>query len=137
MQDWTSWLPTTKWNNQFWSGNIHVDVRSSAKSTWKLLHGTLTETTEIWTHTCSCHNLPPFFCADTFDTSLLFIVCALRWFVKSLYRHLFLEDHAKRQGALKKLHYLICGKLNSNAPWKSDPKIGVWVAKVLSCDMVV
>ena len=31
-------------------------------------------------HICSCHNFPPppIFCADTFDTSLLLIVCALR-----------------------------------------------------------
>ena len=44
-------------------------------------------------HICSCHNFfPPFFCADNFYTSLLLIVCALRWYVKSLYRHLFLED---------------------------------------------
>ena len=38
----------------------------------------------------------PFFCADTFDTILLLIVCALRLYVKSLYRHLFLEDTCKK-----------------------------------------
>ena len=30
-------------------------------------------------HIYSCHNFfPPFFCANTFDTNLLLIVCALR-----------------------------------------------------------
>ena len=38
---------------------------------------------------------PPFFCANTFDSSLLLTVCALRWCVKSIYRHLFLEDISK------------------------------------------
>ena len=37
----------------------------------------------------------PFFCANTFDTTLLLIVCALRCYVKSLYRHLFLEYISK------------------------------------------
>ena len=54
------------------------------------------ETSEIWTHICSCHNFPPFFCADTFVIYLLLIVCALRWYVKCLYRHLFLEDTSKK-----------------------------------------
>ena len=40
---------------------------------------TAPETTEIWTHNCSCYNIFfPFFYADTFDISLLLIVCALR-----------------------------------------------------------
>ena len=46
----------------------------------------------------------PFFCADTFDNSLLLIVCALRWHVKSLYRDLFLEDTSKKARSLKKWH---------------------------------
>ena len=37
---------------------------------------------------------PPFFCANNYYTTLLLIVCALRWYVKSLYRHFFLEDIA-------------------------------------------
>ena len=67
-------------------------------------------TTEIWTHICSCHNFPPsppppppFFCADTFITSLLLIVCALRWYVKSLYRHLFLVDISKHARVTQKM----------------------------------
>ena len=40
--------------------------------------GTIPFNNEIFTHICSCHNFPPFFCADTFITSLLLIVCALR-----------------------------------------------------------
>ena len=46
---------------------------------------------------------PPFFYADTFDTSLLLIVCALRWYVKSLYRHFFLEDTSKNVRVTKKI----------------------------------
>ena len=61
-----------------------------------------------------------------FDTSLLLIVCALRWYVKSLYRHLFLEDISKHAWVTKKWHFLICGKHNSKAPWATRPKIGVW-----------
>ena len=45
---------------------------------------------------------PPFFCANTFDTCLLLIVCALRWYVKCLYRHLFLEDISKHARLTKK-----------------------------------
>ena len=66
--------------------------------------GTLPEASEIWTHICSCHNFfPPFFCADTFDTSLLLVVCALRWYVKSLYRHIFLEDISNHARVTQKM----------------------------------
>ena len=99
--------------------------------------GTTPETTKIWTRICSCHNFPPpFFCANTFDTSLLLIVCDLRWYVRSLYRHLFLEDISKHARVIKKMHFLICGRHNSQAPWPTRPKLGVWVAKGLSCDTV-
>ena len=60
-------------------------------------------------HICSCHNFPPppppppFFCADTFITSLLLIVCALRSYVKCLYRHLFLEDTSKHVRVTQKM----------------------------------
>ena len=84
----------------------------------------------------SCHNFfSPFFCSDTFDTSLLLIVCALKWYIKSLYRHLFLDNistHARV--TKKKKHFLICGKLYSQAPWPQRPKLGVRVAKGFSCD---
>ena len=44
-----------------------------------VLRGNLPETNEIVTDICSCHNFFfPFFCANTFDTSLLLIVCALK-----------------------------------------------------------
>ena len=74
-------------------------------STWKLRN---------WTHFWDVITFPPLFCTYTFDTSLLLIVCALRWCVKCLYRHLFLSKHAR---SLKKWHFLICGKHNSKAPW--------------------
>ena len=44
-----------------------------------------------------------FFCADTFNTSLLLIVCSLRCYVKCLYRHLFLEDISKHARVIKKI----------------------------------
>ena len=94
--------------------------------------GTTPETNEIGTHICSSHNFfSPFFCANTFDTSLLLIVCALKWYIKSLYRHHFLEDISKHARVTKKWHFLICGKLYT---WPTRPKLGVWVAKALSCD---
>ena len=43
----------------------------------------------------------PFFCEDIFDISLLLIVCALRCYVKSLSRHLFLEDISKHARVTK------------------------------------
>ncbi len=46
---------------------------------------------------------PPFFCTDTFDTNLLLIVCTLKWYVKCLYRHLFLEYTSKHAIALPNL----------------------------------
>ena len=73
----------------------------------------------------------PFFCANTFDTSLLLIVCAIRWYVKSLYRNLFLVDISKHA---RVTHFLICGSHNSKAPWATPPQIGLWVAKARSCD---
>ena len=83
----------------------------------------------------SCHNFFfPFFCADSFDTSLLLIVCALNWYIKSLYRHLFLEDISKHARVTKQKKILIGGKLYSQAPWPQRPKLGVRVAKGLSCD---
>ena len=45
---------------------------------------------------------PPFFCADSFTLSLLLIVCALRWYVKCLYRHLLLEDISKHARVTQK-----------------------------------
>ena len=70
-------------------------------------------------------------------TSLLLIVCALRWYVKNLYRHLFLEDISKHARVTQKWHFLICGRPNSQAHWPTRPKISVWVAKALSCDTVI
>ena len=43
------------------------------------------------------------FCANTFDTSLLLIVCALKWYIKCLYRHLFLEDISKHARVTQKM----------------------------------
>ena len=64
-----------------------------------------------------------------------YLLCALRWYVKSLYKHLFLEDtvYSNTQGSLKKWHFLICGSPNSQAP-PTRPKICVCIAKALSCD---
>ena len=73
----------------------------------------------------------PYFCANTFNTSLLLIVCALRWYVKGLYRHLFLEDISKQAGVT---HFLICNSHNSKAPWATRLQIGVRVAKARCCD---
>ena len=71
------------------------------------------------------------FCANNYYTSLLLIVCALRWYIKSLYRHLFLVDISKNA---RVTHFLICGKDNSKAPWATRPQIGMSVAKARSCD---
>ncbi len=53
-------------------------------------------------------------------------MCALRWYVKSLYRHLFLVDISK---LARVTHFLFCGKDNSKAPWATRPQIGLRVAK--------
>ena len=73
----------------------------------------------------------PFFCANNYYTSLLLIVCALRWYIKSPYRHLFLVDISKNA---RVTHFLICGKDNSKAPWATRLQIGLRVAKARSCD---
>ena len=53
---------------------------------------------------CTYHNFsPPFFCANNYYTILFLVVCALRWYVKSLYRHFFLEDIAKHATVTKKM----------------------------------
>ena len=77
----------------------------------------------------------PFFCANNYYTSLLLIVCALRWYVKSLYRHFFLEDIAKHARVTKKLHFLIGKMTNSKTPWATAPKHVLWLPTSLSCDM--
>ena len=46
-----------------------------------------------------------FFCANNYYTSLLLIVSALRWYVKSLYRHFFLEDIAKHARITQKMAF--------------------------------
>ena len=92
--------------------------------------GTTPETTKTWTHICSCHNFFPFACANSFDTSLLLIVCALRWYVKSIYRHFFLEDISKHARVTQKITPPICAKPNSQAPWPTRPKLGVRVAVI-------
>ena len=73
----------------------------------------------------------PFFCTNNYYTSLLLIVCALRWYIKSLYRHLFLVDISK---SARVTHFLICGKDNSKASWATHPQIGQRVAKARSCE---
>ena len=93
---------------------------------------------EIWFFFCPCHNFfPSFFCANNYYTSLLLIVCALRWYVKSPYRHFFLEDIANHARVTQKWHFLIRGRPNSHAPWPTRPKLGTNVAKGLSCDISV
>ena len=53
------------------------------------------------------------FYANTFDISLLLVVCALRLYVRCLYRHLFLEDTCKKARVTQEIHYLNCGRNNS------------------------
>ena len=73
----------------------------------------------------------PFFYANNYCTSLLLIVCALKWYIKSPHRHLFFGRYIQTR---KVTHFLICGKDNSKAPWPTRPQIGLRVAKALSCD---
>ncbi len=81
---------------------------------WSNLRGEYTWNLEIRTYICSCHKFfSPFFCANTFETSLLLIGCALRWYVKSLYRHLFLEDISKHVRVTQKIAPPICANPNS------------------------
>ena len=92
--------------------------------------GTTPETTEIWTHIWTGITSPPppphpFYYAKTFVISVLLVVCALRWYVKSLYWHLFLEDTSKHARVTKKWHFQICGKHNSKVPWSTCPQISV------------
>ena len=59
-------------------------------------------------------------------------MCALKWYVQSLYRHLFLEDISKHARVTKKWHILILNKVYAKAPWPQRPKLGVRIAKALS-----
>ncbi len=59
-------------------------------------------------------------------------MCALKWYIKSLYRHFFLEDISKHA---RVTHFLLFGKPNSHAHWPTRPKRGTNVAKGLSCKM--
>ena len=66
--------------------------------------GEAPETTEIWTHICSCHNFFPLSSVQILlIPALLLIVCALRWYVKSLYMHLFLEEISKHARVTQKM----------------------------------
>ena len=108
-------------------------------ASWQTLQGgALPETNEIVTLICSCHNFfSHFFCANTFYTSLLLIVCALKWYIKSLYRHFFLEDISKHARVTQKKNCLICATIDSQGPWPQRTKLGTNVAKGISCDIVV
>ena len=64
-------------------------------------------------------------------------MCALKWYIKSLYRHIFLEDISKHARVIKKKHFLIPNRIYSQAPWPQRPKLGTNVAKGIICDVVV
>ena len=77
----------------------------------------------------------PFFCANNYYTSLLLIVCALRWYVKSLYRHFFLEDIAKQARREKNGTSPLPSALISRRLERQTPNFLLWLANTLSCDM--
>ena len=97
--------------------------------------GTDPFSSEICTFFVPVLTFPPFFCANNYYTSMLLIVCTLRWYVKSLYRHFFLEDISKHARVIKKMHLLIYNTSNYQAPWATDPKLVLWLPTSLSCDM--
>ena len=43
--------------------------------------------------------------------------------------------HAKRQRSLKKSNFLIWNKSDSKVPWATAPKLVLWLANTLSCDL--
>ena len=59
-------------------------------------------------------------------------MCALKWYIKSLYRHIFLEDISKHA---RVTHFLLFVKPNSHAHWPTCTKRGSNVAKGNSCKM--
>ena len=59
-------------------------------------------------------------------------MCALKWYIKSLYRHIFLEDISKHA---RVTHYQLFVKPNSHAHWPTCTKRGSNVAKGNSCKM--
>ena len=59
-------------------------------------------------------------------------MCALKWYIKSLYRHIFLKDISKHA---RVTHFLISGKPNSHAHWPTCTKLGTNVAKGNNCNM--
>ena len=63
-----------------WKQSVEYYYRLITKgSNSRAYGGAIPKTNEIVTLICSCHNFFfPFFCANTFYTSLLLIVCALR-----------------------------------------------------------
>ena len=46
----------------------------------------------------------------------MLIVCTLRWYVKCIYRHLFLEDTSKKASDTQKIAPPNYGKDNSQVP---------------------
>ena len=59
-------------------------------------------------------------------------MCALKWYIKSLYRHIFLEDISKHA---RVTHFQLFVKPNSHAHWPTCTKRGSNVAKGNSCKM--
>ena len=101
-----------------------------------MLRGTRPFTTKIWIHICSCHTFSSFLLYRYFfDISLLLIVCALRWYIKSLYKHLFLEDTSKHARVTQKIAPPNWNMCNSKAPWATAPKLVFWLSTILSCDI--
>ena len=62
-------------------------------------------------------------------------MCALRWYVKSPYRHLFLEDISKHARVTKKMALPHLEHVNSKTPWATAPKLVLWLANTLNCDI--
>ena len=110
-QFWSSdpevWLLISKRSSphgDIWTKFDHIVASLSTELATEIRDGKTTPfTTEIWTHICSCHNV---FHLSSVQIVLIpaccLNVCALRWYVKCLYRHLFLEDIFKHTGSLKK-----------------------------------
>ena len=85
---------------------------------------------------CTCHNFFPLSSVQIIIIPAVAYCVCLRWYVKSLYRHFFLEDIAKHARVILKKWHLPNGKMsNSQAPWATDSKFVLWLANTLSCDM--
>ena len=106
-----------------WQSTLRWDLRSKPRNILK----------KVASH--FIQHIFSYLCGGNCSTKLLLFPCAVKWYVECLYRHFFLEDTCTNINVTKKksspqVLKPTCPRMMDN----KNTKLGVWVARGLSCD---